>query len=121
MKHQDLGRKVMHNGMICRIIGVTYSHPEYRGSKPFYSYHLMPEGKHSLKDSIQYQTVDKLAFDPPKSYLSELETGRMGDASNRKTEAVADPALVDSPAISPQLSDKFITIDDAPYLELVKG
>jgi len=54
-------------------------------------------------------------------YLSELETGRMGDASNRKTEAVADPALVDSPAISPQLSDKFITIDDAPYLELVKG
>lgn len=103
---------------------MTYSHPEYRGSKPFYSYHLMPEGKHSLKDSIQYQTVDKMAFEPPKSYLSELETGRKGDESHRKAEQVKLPdGKYNHPslAISPQLSDKFITIDDAPYLELVKG
>jgi hypothetical protein len=137
----------MYNGMICRIIGVTYSHPEYRGSKPFYSYHLMPEGGRSLKDSIQYQTVDKLAFEPPKSYLSEIETDRKGDASTRKDEggALDIPAAHSSPTLqwSDQLgtvstdtyefvrkstvfvpttnSDKFITIDDAPYLELVKG
>lgn len=65
MTHTDLNRIVMYNGMICRIIGVTYSHPQYRGNRPFYSYHLMPEGKFSLKDSIQYQTFDKLAFEPP--------------------------------------------------------
>jgi hypothetical protein len=88
--HPDLYKTVMHNGVICRIIGVTYSHPEYRGNKPFYSYHLMPDGKFSLKDSIQYQTVDKLAFEPLKH-------------------------------IPVTNSDKFITIDDAPYLELVKG
>lgn len=95
MNHPDLHRTVMYNGMICRVIGVTYSHPEYRGSKPFYSYHLMPEGKRSLKDSIQYQTVDKLAFEPPHIPVTD--------------------------------SDKFITIDDAPYIAvapsitLVKG
>lgn len=97
MTHTDLNRTVMYNGMICRIIGVTYSHTEYKCTgRKFYSYHLMPEGKLSLKDSIQYQTFDKLAFEPPV----------MGGADT---------------AISPQLSDKSITIYDAPYLELVKG
>jgi hypothetical protein len=108
----------MHNGIICRIIGVTYSHPEYRGSKPFYSYHLMPEGKFSLKDSIQYQTVDKLAFDPPVI---------LGDGSKRVNsvpDGTLDSGSLSSPAL--QWNDQlgtyaFIAIDDAPYLELVKG
>lgn len=77
MTHPDINRTVMHNGMICRIIGVTYSHPEYRGNKPFYSYHLMPEGKRSLKDSIQYQTVDKLAFEPPQANYAFTEVGEL--------------------------------------------
>jgi len=56
-------------------------------------------------------------------YLSELETGSKGAAtldgvlSREEGKQQTYPA----PAISPQLSDKFITIDDAPYLELVKG
>lgn len=95
--HTDINRRVMHDGMICRIIGVTYSHPEYKGNKPFYSYHLMPEGKFSLKDSMQYQTVDKLAFEPPV------------------IAADANPAL--------QWDDQLGTVSTAQYpakLELVK-
>lgn len=114
MTHTDINRTVMHNGIICRIIGVTYSHPEYRGNKPFYSYHLMPKGKFSLKDSIQYQTVDKLAFEPPVGGNSSLV--------ERHVEAVrVGGSIPSSPTIPPQLTDMFITIDDAPYLELVKG
>ena len=53
----------------------------------------MPEGKRSLKDSIQYQTVDKLAFEPPKSNLSELERDREGDAHNMPdVPSTASPA-----------------------------
>lgn len=62
MKHPDINRTVMYDGMICRIVGVTYSHRECIGGV---AYHLMPEGKHSLKDMIQYVTVNKMAFDPP--------------------------------------------------------
>lgn len=52
-------------------------------------------------------------------YLSELETGRnMGVEGLLRYKSDSEASTL---TISPQLSDKFITIDDAPYLELVKG
>lgn len=96
--HPDLHRKVMHEGAIFTVIGVTYSTRNTRGG---WRYSLLPDGKHGLEHAIHDITVDKLAFDPPV----------MGDASTRKDEDGDSALAVSVAAASPA----------TPYAQLVKG
>ena len=107
--HPDLHRTVMYNGMICRIIGVTFS---TRNSIGGWRYSVIPDGKRGLEHAIHDIIVDKLAFEPPVMG-STVAGGVANSLGGVDTASLNHIPITDS--------DKFITIDDAPFLELVKG
>lgn len=73
MAHEHIGLVVMYKGQLCRIDGVTYSAANAHGG---IAYHLMPEGKHSLSDLIQYVTANQLTFDDkPPEYVAFAQNG----------------------------------------------
>ena len=103
--HPDLHRTVMYNGMICRIIGVTFS---TRNSIGGWRYSVIPDGeRRSLEYAIHDITVDELAFDPP-----------MGGESVECTRPSERDAGYSSPA---NVSATFCTVQPFGEIQLVKG